>query len=80
MFLVKSRHFGLPLVQTIRPNWQSKLLVRGPLAVTVHVHNTAAPTSCGGRVANRRSIIVTDFKCERPGGIGASLGAEATGR
>ena len=25
MFLVKSRHFGLPLAQTIRPNWQSLL-------------------------------------------------------
>ena len=24
-FLVKSRHFGLPLAQTIRPNWQSLL-------------------------------------------------------
>ena len=23
VFLVKSRNFGLPLVQTIRPNWQS---------------------------------------------------------
>ena len=23
VFLVKSRHFGLPLAQTIRPNWQS---------------------------------------------------------
>ena len=25
VFLVKSRHFGLPLVQTIRQNWQSLL-------------------------------------------------------
>ena len=25
VFLVKSRHFGLPLAQTIRPNWQSQL-------------------------------------------------------
>ena len=25
VFLVKSRHFGLPLVQTLRPNWQSLL-------------------------------------------------------
>ena len=25
VFLVKSRHFGLPLAQTIRPNWQSLL-------------------------------------------------------
>ena len=23
VFLIKSRHFGLPLAQTIRPNWQS---------------------------------------------------------
>ena len=23
VFVVKSRHFGLPLAQTIRPNWQS---------------------------------------------------------
>ena len=23
VFLVKSKHFGLPLAQTIRPNWQS---------------------------------------------------------
>ena len=23
VFLVKSRHFGLPLAQTLRPNWQS---------------------------------------------------------
>ena len=23
VFLVKSRHFGLPLAQTTRPNWQS---------------------------------------------------------
>ena len=23
VFLVKSRHFGLPLAQNIRPNWQS---------------------------------------------------------
>ena len=30
MFLVKSRHFGLPLAQTIRPNWQS-LLAGGSL-------------------------------------------------
>ena len=26
VFLVKSRHFGLPLAQTIRPNWQSLLV------------------------------------------------------
>ena len=25
VFLVKSRHFGLPLAQTITPNWQSLL-------------------------------------------------------
>ena len=25
VFLVKSGHFGLPLAQTIRPNWQSLL-------------------------------------------------------
>ena len=25
VFLVKSRHFGLPLAQTIMPNWQSLL-------------------------------------------------------
>ena len=25
VFLVKSRHFGLPVAQTIRPNWQSVL-------------------------------------------------------
>ena len=31
VFLVKSRHFGLPLTQTIRPNWQS-LLVGGSVA------------------------------------------------
>ena len=23
VFLIKSRHFGLPLAQTLRPNWQS---------------------------------------------------------
>ena len=27
VFLVKSRHFGLPLAQAIRPNWQSLLAV-----------------------------------------------------
>ena len=27
MFLVKSRHFGLPLAQNIRLNWQSLLKV-----------------------------------------------------
>ena len=32
MFLVKSRHFGLPLAQTIRPNWQS-LLAGGLVAI-----------------------------------------------
>ena len=32
VFLVKSRHFGLPLVQTIRPNWQS-LLAGGSVAI-----------------------------------------------
>ena len=32
MFLVKSRHFGLPLAQTIRPNWQS-LLAGGSVAI-----------------------------------------------
>ena len=31
MFLVKSRHFGLPLAQTIRPNWQP-LLADGSVA------------------------------------------------
>ena len=31
VFLVKSRHFGLPLAQTIRPNWQS-LLAGGSVA------------------------------------------------
>ena len=32
MLLVKSRHFGLPLAQTIRPNWQS-LLAGGSVAI-----------------------------------------------
>ena len=32
VFLVKSRHFGLPLAQTIRPNWQS-LSVGGSVAI-----------------------------------------------
>ena len=32
VFLVKSRHFGLPLAQTIRPNWQS-LLAGGLVAI-----------------------------------------------
>ena len=32
VFLVKSRHFGLPLAQTIRPNWQS-LLAGGSVAI-----------------------------------------------
>ena len=32
VFLVKSRHFGLPLVQTLRPNWQS-LLAGGLVAI-----------------------------------------------
>ena len=32
VFLVKSRHFGLPLAQTIRPNWQS-LLACGSVAI-----------------------------------------------
>ena len=32
VFLVKSRHFGLPLAQTIRPNWQSLLAV-GSVAI-----------------------------------------------
>ena len=29
VFLVKSRHFGLPLAQTIRPNWQFLLILAG---------------------------------------------------
>ena len=32
VFLVKSRHFGLPLAQTSRPNWQS-LLAGGSVAI-----------------------------------------------
>ena len=32
VFLVKSRHFGLPLAQTIRPNWQS-LLAGGSVTI-----------------------------------------------
>ena len=32
VFLVKSRHFGLPLAQTIRSNWQS-LLAGGSVAI-----------------------------------------------
>ena len=32
VFLVKSRHFGLPLAQTIRPNWQS-LSAGGSVAI-----------------------------------------------
>ena len=32
VFLVKSRHFGLPLAQTIRPNSQS-LLASGSVAI-----------------------------------------------
>ena len=32
VFLVKSRHFGLPLAQTVRPNWQS-LLAGGSVAI-----------------------------------------------
>ena len=32
VFLVKFRHFGLPLAQTSRPNWQS-LLVGGSVAI-----------------------------------------------
>ena len=32
VFLVKSRHFGLPLAQTIRPHWQS-LLAGGSVAI-----------------------------------------------
>ena len=32
VFLVKPRHFGLPLAQTIRPNLQS-LLAGGPVAI-----------------------------------------------
>ena len=32
VFLVKSRHFGLPLAQTSRPNWQS-LLAGGTVAI-----------------------------------------------
>ena len=32
VFLVKSRHFGLPLAQTLRPNWQS-LLAGGSVAI-----------------------------------------------
>ena len=32
VFLVKSRHLGLPLAQTVRPNWQS-LLAGGSVAI-----------------------------------------------
>ena len=32
VFLVKSKHFGLPLAQTIWPNWQS-LLAGGLVAI-----------------------------------------------
>ena len=32
VFLVKSRHFGLPLALTLRPNWQS-LLAGGSFAI-----------------------------------------------
>ena len=32
VFLVQFRHFGLPLAQTIRPNWQS-LLAGGSVAI-----------------------------------------------
>ena len=32
VFLVKSRHFGLPLAQTTRPNWQS-LSAGGSVAI-----------------------------------------------
>ena len=32
VFLVKSRHFGLPLAQTLRPNWQF-LSARGLIAI-----------------------------------------------
>ena len=32
VFLVKSRHFGLPLAQTIMPNWQS-LSAGGSVAI-----------------------------------------------
>ena len=32
VFLVKSRHFGLPLAQTIKPNWQS-LSAGGSVAI-----------------------------------------------
>ena len=32
VFLVKSRHFGLPLAETTRPNWQS-LLAGGSVTI-----------------------------------------------
>ena len=42
VFLVKSRHFGLPLTQTIRPNWQS-LLAGGSVAIqTWSIHKVYA--------------------------------------
>ena len=42
MSLVKSRHFGLPLAQTIRPNWQS-LLAGGSVAIQRGVFTKSIP-------------------------------------
>ena len=39
VFLVKSRHFGFPVAQTIRPNWQS-LLAGGSVAIQTWTNKT----------------------------------------
>ena len=39
VFLVKSRHFELPLAQTIRPNWQS-LLAGGSVAISYGIYKS----------------------------------------
>ena len=47
VFLVKSRHFGLPLAQTIRPNWS--LYKRGVFTKSIpeETRTITVPSLCG---------------------------------
>ena len=62
VFLVKSRHFGLPLTQKIRPNWQS-LLAGGSVTI-----QTWSIPQTWVRVPMRVDVFFTSIKLLPIGG------------
>ena len=56
VFLLKSRHFGLPLAQTVRPNWQS--LLAGGFAPHTHEH-----THTNTHITLRMALLIRQLFC-----------------